>query len=98
MEPSRDNKFSKKLAQFDAFPKVEEGYTKGTDSGGIVTTLVALIVTFLFFSESLHYMRISQEYEFLVDPTIQRNMLLNFDLTVNTACNCKFLNLRILLG
>ncbi|CAG8488225.1 10170_t:CDS:2 [Ambispora leptoticha] len=74
----------KKALIFDAFPKVDSGYQQKTAQGGLVTTIVSICLWFLILSECREYLQVSQSFEFFVDQSINRQLQINVDITVNT--------------
>ncbi|CAG8653914.1 7511_t:CDS:2, partial [Ambispora gerdemannii] len=74
----------KKTLLFDAFPKVDSGYQQKTTQGGLATLIVSICLWFLILSECREYLHVSQSFEFLVDQSINRELQINVDITVNT--------------
>ncbi|KAI8833052.1 endoplasmic reticulum vesicle transporter-domain-containing protein [Chytridium lagenaria] len=77
-----------KLARWDAFVKMERNIQHTTLTGGMLTVVVAVVLSYLVFSEVHQYMRIQQKYEFLVDQSRgeHNHLLINVDLTIAMAC------------
>ncbi|ORX88530.1 DUF1692-domain-containing protein [Basidiobolus meristosporus CBS 931.73] len=88
------SRLQKKLANLDAFPKVDEGYQRRSKSGGLVSFLISLVLFYLIQSEVREYLTTKQEFEFLVDPNIEHTMQVNLD--VYLAMDCENLTVDVL--
>ncbi len=86
----------KALIQLDAFPKLEKEVSNNTESGGLATLLISLVIIYLTIHEYNQYSRVETKYEFLVDQSRSHHhgLQINFDFTVNM--NCTFLRADIL--
>ncbi|KAI8148164.1 endoplasmic reticulum vesicle transporter-domain-containing protein [Fennellomyces sp. T-0311] len=80
------SKWAQKVAQFDAFPKVDADNQARSEKGGLLTILLACFLALLSLSEFSEYRRIHTNYRFIVDPTIETNIQINMDLTVAMPC------------
>lgn len=87
-------KIGKSLKNLDAFPKIADEYAQRTNLGGLITTLVSIIVVFLIQSEFKNYWQLKQEYEFLVEPSNKGKMQINIDMSIAMAC--AYLNVDVL--
>ncbi|KAJ3042535.1 hypothetical protein HDV00_007069 [Rhizophlyctis rosea] len=90
------DRWAKRLTSLDAFPKVERNIQHATGSGGILTLVVAFLLSYLVFSEYMMYRAIDQKYEFLVDQTRSQDhaLLINVDVTI--AMLCEYLRADVL--
>ncbi|KAL7751725.1 hypothetical protein RI367_002724 [Sorochytrium milnesiophthora] len=77
----------RKIAELDAFPKVDESYLEPSTSGASVTLFTAGLLLVLVLGELWDYRALHTEYEFLVDRRLHLNMVVNVDITVAMDCN-----------
>lgn len=78
--------YLKNVEKLDAFPKVHEGYTIATTSGGTISILSFIIIIILVYSE-VHYYGSSQlKFEYSVDQDIDSKLKINLDITVAMPC------------
>lgn len=82
------------LQSLDAFPKIERNIQHATRVGGLLTLLVGLGLSFLIYSELSQYLKVKQDYEFLVDQGGVSKIQINIDLTV--AMECQYLRYDVL--
>jgi hypothetical protein len=84
----RRHSFLKKVQSIDAFPKIESNIQLTTNSGGLVTVILSLFLSYLCIHQIWQYLQIRQKYEFLVDQSRASQLQVNVDLTVQTQCQC----------
>ncbi|KAI9261551.1 endoplasmic reticulum vesicle transporter-domain-containing protein [Phascolomyces articulosus] len=80
------SQWTHKVAQFDAFPKVDSDNQARSEKGGLLTILLACFLALLSLSEFSEYRTIHNDYRFIVDPTIETSIQINMDLTVAMPC------------
>ncbi|CAI2162362.1 12237_t:CDS:2 [Funneliformis geosporum] len=81
------SKILKKAIVFDAFPKVDADCQNQSPQGGFVTIIVSIFLWFLIVSEFREYWYLDQKYDFVVDQSINHELQINVDITVNTQCH-----------
>ncbi|KAG2187861.1 hypothetical protein INT44_000611 [Umbelopsis vinacea] len=79
-------KLSEKVSQLDAFPKVEEDNKHRSGQGGLLTLVLAVVLTLLTFSEIADYRHLNTSFEFLVDQQVARKVQINLDMTIAMPC------------
>ncbi|KAH8547921.1 endoplasmic reticulum vesicle transporter-domain-containing protein [Umbelopsis sp. PMI_123] len=79
-------KLSEKVSQLDAFPKVEEDNKHRSGHGGLLTLVLAFVLTLLTISEIADYRRLNTSFEFLVDHQVARKVQINLDMTIAMPC------------
>lgn len=84
----RSTQFVRKLVQLDAFPKLETNAAKSTDTGGLATVLISIVLVYLTWTQLLSYFQVQQKYEFLVDQirTGEHSLQINIDMSINMPC------------
>ena len=85
--------WTRRLSNLDGFKKIEKSITQTSSAGGILTIGVIGLLAYLVLSEISQFLKVRQNYEFLVDQTRAQNhdLQINIDLTVNTPCPCEYL-------
>lgn len=88
------------IKSFDAFPKVsrdatqltkiQSTYTSQSRRGGVLTSLVGLLIFLLVINDLGEYLYGAPDYTFQVDHDVARDLQLNVDLTVAMPCEGKF--------
>ncbi|KAI8575601.1 hypothetical protein K450DRAFT_261130 [Umbelopsis ramanniana AG] len=79
-------KLSEKVSQLDAFPKVEEDNKHRSGQGGLLTLVLAVVLTLLTFSEIADYRHLNTSFEFLVDHQVARKVQINLDMVIAMPC------------
>ncbi|XP_020100527.1 endoplasmic reticulum-Golgi intermediate compartment protein 3-like isoform X1 [Ananas comosus] len=80
-----------KLKNLDAYPKINEDFYSRTLSGGIVTIVSALVMLFLFISETRLFFYSATETKLVVDTSRGERLRVNFDITF-PAIACSLLS------
>nr|XP_018262810.1 endoplasmic reticulum-Golgi intermediate compartment protein 2 [Kwoniella dejecticola CBS 10117]OBR84968.1 endoplasmic reticulum-Golgi intermediate compartment protein 2 [Kwoniella dejecticola CBS 10117] len=86
------------IKSFDAFPKVQSTYTVRSRRGGVLTSIVGLIIFLLVLNDLGEYLYGAPDYAFHVDHELQKDLQLNVDLTVNMPCHYLTIDLRDAVG
>ncbi|WVF71351.1 hypothetical protein IAT40_006155 [Kwoniella sp. CBS 6097] len=86
------------IKSFDAFPKVQSTYTVTSRRGGVLTTVVGLIIFLLVLNDLGEYLYGAPDYAFHVDHELQKDLQLNVDLTVAMPCHYLSIDLRDAVG
>jgi hypothetical protein len=79
-------KFFRKLANWDAFPKVEEAFLVRTTSGAWISVIVGGFLLLWILAEFAQYLTFIHIHQFVVDPIIRASVPVSIDITVNTPC------------
>ncbi|KAI9209862.1 endoplasmic reticulum vesicle transporter-domain-containing protein [Polychytrium aggregatum] len=77
---------SRRFLRFDAFAKIDGPYKSNSALGGVLTLIVALLSIVLVTSELATFLKIHQDYEFLVDQQRHQTLQINMDLTIAMPC------------
>ncbi|KAK1924342.1 putative ER to Golgi transport-related protein [Papiliotrema laurentii] len=86
------------IKSFDAFPKVESTYTSQSRRGGVLTTIVGLLIFVLVLNDLGEYMYGNPDFAFSVDQELEKDLQLNVDLTVAMPCHYLSIDLRDAVG
>ncbi|WVQ80240.1 hypothetical protein IAT38_002345 [Cryptococcus sp. DSM 104549] len=86
------------IQSFDAFPKVQATYTVHSRRGGVLTAVVGFIIFLLVLNDLGEYLYGAPDFEFMVDPDVQKDLQLNVDLTVAMPCQYLTIDLRDAVG
>ncbi|KAI9264778.1 endoplasmic reticulum vesicle transporter-domain-containing protein [Sporodiniella umbellata] len=78
--------FRQWAAAVDVFPKVEDDNQQRSESGGLLTLVVAFCLALLTFNELSEYLTVHTKYHFMIDSTVEGRMQLNLDATVAMPC------------
>ncbi|OZJ03391.1 hypothetical protein BZG36_04000 [Bifiguratus adelaidae] len=87
-------RFAEKITHFDAFPKVETENQAKSEKGGAVTVMLVIMLSLLVLGEIIDYRRLTNTYEFLVDPQVVTEIQINVDMTVAMPCAVLTVDLR----
>lgn len=72
----------------DAFPKVDVTYLNLTTSGGLTSIVAYTLITLLTVFELWRYLFVpTVNYSLRVDPELQSDIKLHFDISIATPCN-----------
>jgi hypothetical protein len=74
---------------FDAFPKTQPIYQTRSSRGGLFTLLIALVLSWLTWSEFHTYLYGHPIATFGVDHDLATEMQVNVDMTVAMKCHCE---------
>lgn len=81
-----------KLRNLDAYPKINEDFSRRTLSGGVITVASSVVITLLFLSEFRLYLHTVTDTKLLVDTSRGGKLRINFDVTF-PAIPCTLLSL-----
>jgi len=79
------------IREFDAFPKVQQSYTKSTSFGGAATIIVILLSFLLILNDLGEYVWGWPDTEFSVDHRMKSTLDINLDMVINMPCHCTYL-------
>ncbi|KAI8909015.1 endoplasmic reticulum vesicle transporter-domain-containing protein [Gorgonomyces haynaldii] len=77
---------SKWFSSYDAFPKIEVELQSSTESGGVVSIVLFIVLFLLAGSEFLQYRSVQHDYEFVIDQTMAHQMDVYIDISIATEC------------
>ncbi|CAO3642735.1 unnamed protein product [Cunninghamella blakesleeana] len=80
-------KIAQKASVFDAFPKVEMDNQTRSEKGGLLTMLLIFVLLFFSIGEYSEYRKLKTKHEFFIDPSVEKSISVNMDLTVAMPCN-----------
>ncbi|EJU05029.1 DUF1692-domain-containing protein [Dacryopinax primogenitus] len=86
------------LKSFDAFPKVPSTYRTRSSGGGFITLGIALLCLLLVLNDWAEYVWGTTTWRFVVDDKIEKEMMLNVDITVAMPCHYISVDLRDAVG
>jgi len=75
------------VKELDAFPKVPTGYVETTSSGGTISILTFILVTFLVVSEVRYYTATKLTFRYSIDEDYDSKLKINIDMTVAMPCD-----------
>ena len=83
------------LRNFDAFSKIDSSVLSSSESGGILSIVMLLLIAYLFIAETIQWQTIRYDYEYLVDQT-SNNVPLEVNIDMTVAMSCDFLRVDVL--
>ncbi|KAG9393183.1 Endoplasmic reticulum vesicle transporter [Carpediemonas membranifera] len=83
------------LSQLDLFPKVQYDFVSRTRTGGLITIIAALFITFLVFSQFIEYLSPQYIPQMGVDDKHRTEKIpISIDMTIDNV-NCDFLSVDL---